>query len=432
MTHRDEPDQTDAPTGPTERPATGPTVRISGMSITDHVIAVPLDHGRPDGPTIEVFAREVAAPDGGDRPFLVFLQGGPGHEAPRPTGLPATPAWLARALRDYRVLMLDQRGTGRSTPYGAPGADPSADAERLTHFRADAIVQDAECLREHLGVRTWSILGQSFGGFCALHYLCVAPESLREAFITGGLPPVGRPTDEVYAATFARMRRLNERFDRRFPGDRDRLAALLRLADAGELRGPGGDPVTRAQVRSIGHPLGMDGGAEAVHYLLELDPPSPGFAHDLAAMAPFGARNPLYAVLHESSYADGGATRWSSERVRPDDFGGDSLLLTGEHLFRAHFEDAAELRPYLPVADILAEHPWPRLYDADVLRSVDVPCAAVIYADDPYLERTFSEETADLLPGMRRWLTDEHLHNGLRSAGAEVLDHLIGLARGSR
>jgi hypothetical protein len=184
-------------------------------------------------------------------------------------------------------------------------------------------------------------------------------------------------------------------------------------------------------MRTIGNQLGMDGGAEAVHYLLERDPRSPAFAHDFSAMVPFNGRNPLYAVIHESSYADGVVTGWSSERVQPDDFGGDSLLLTGEHLFPWHFEDCADLRPYREVASILADHPWPQLYDADVLSQVDVPCAAAIYADDPFVDRRFSEETADLLPGMRRWLTDEYLHNGLRSDGDRVLDRLIGLARGT-
>ena len=66
-----------------------------------------------------------------------------------------------------------------------------------------------------------------------------------------------------------------------------------------------------------------------------------------------------------------------------------------------------------------------------MLAQVDVPCAAAIYADDPFVDRTFSEQTADLLPGMRRWLTDEYLHNGLRSDGDRVLDRLIGLARGA-
>ncbi len=407
------------------------TYPIPGLVLTDHVLDLPLDHDRPEGETIEVFAREVARPDGRDRPFLVFLQGGPGSEAPRPTGLPGSPPWLERALRDYRVLMLDQRGTGRSTPYGAPGSDPAADAERLTHFRADAIVRDAECFREHLGVERWSVLGQSFGGFCSLTYLSAFPDSLREAYFTGGLPPVGRPVDDVYSTTFATMRMLNARYHRRFPMDADRLAQLLDRCDAGEVRRPDGELVTRRSLRTIGNQLGMDGGAEAIHYLLERDHRSPAFTHDFVAMTPFHARNPLYAVIHEASYADGTATRWSSERVQPDDFRGDSQLLTGEHLFPWHFEDSPELRPYREVASILAEHPWPGLYDEQVLTQVDVPCAAAIYADDPFVDRAFSEQTADLLPGMRRWLTDEHLHNGLRTSGAHVLDRLIGLARGT-
>lgn len=407
------------------------TSTVPGLVLTEHVLSLPLDHAHGDGPKIEVFAREVSAPDGRDRPFLLFLQGGPGHEAPRPVGRPASPAWLERALRDFRVLMLDQRGTGRSTPYALPGGDPEADAQRLTHFRADAIVGDAEAFRQHLGVDRWSVLGQSFGGFCALHYLTVAAGSLREVFFTGGLPPVGRPVDDVYAATFATMRQLNQRHHRRFPGDVARLDRVLELCDAGEVRSPAGEVLSRRLVRTIGIQLGMDGGAEALHYLLERDPLSPAFRHDLAGLLPFEGRNPLYAVLHESSYADGGPTRWSAQRVQPDDFGGDSRLLTGEHLCAWHFEDVSDLRPHAAVASILAEHDWPRLFDTEVLTSTDVPCAAAIYADDPFVDRELSEQTADLLPGMRRWLTDELLHNGLRSDGARVLDRLIGLARGN-
>ena len=65
-----------------------------------------------------------------------------------------------------------------------------------------------------------------------------------------------------------------------------------------------------------------------------------------------------------------------------------------------------------------------------MLASVDVPCAAAIYAHDAFVTRHFSEQTAALLPGMRPWLTDEYHHNGLRTGGARVLDRLIGLARG--
>src|ERR1700689_1062150 len=93
------------------------THELHGLVITDHEFSLPLDHATPAGEKIGVFAREVAASDGRDRPLLVFFQGGPGSEAPRPTTA-KTPGWLERALKDYRVLLLDQRGTGRSTPVG--------------------------------------------------------------------------------------------------------------------------------------------------------------------------------------------------------------------------------------------------------------------------------------------------------------------------
>ncbi|MGO1947548.1 MAG: aminopeptidase, partial [Brachybacterium alimentarium] len=60
---------------------TSSTWTLPGLHLTDLTLPVPLDHARPDSPTIELFARIVAEPDGQDRPFLVFLQGGPGSEA---------------------------------------------------------------------------------------------------------------------------------------------------------------------------------------------------------------------------------------------------------------------------------------------------------------------------------------------------------------
>jgi len=165
------------------------TFRTPGLVLTEHEFEVPLDHAQPHGERITVFAREVADPDGRDRPLLVFFQGGPGFEAPRPTRHPSGPGWLDRALEDFRVLMLDQRGTGRSTPLTIStlvGRSPQEQAEYVRHFRADSIVRDAEHIREALGVDRWSVLGQSFGGFCVTTYLSLAPDGLREAFITGG------------------------------------------------------------------------------------------------------------------------------------------------------------------------------------------------------------------------------------------------------
>src|SRR3954453_23730087 len=164
------------------------TYRVPGARFTEREHLVPLDHAAPDAETITVFTREVAPPDGGaEKPYLLFLQGGPGMEATRPTSPPT--GWMSRALRDYRVLLLDQRGTGRSTPLGSqiPGGTPEEQAEYLTHFRADSIVRDAELIRRELGVHRWAVLGQSFGGFSTMTYLSIAPEGLREAYTTGGL-----------------------------------------------------------------------------------------------------------------------------------------------------------------------------------------------------------------------------------------------------
>src|SRR3954447_22961201 len=154
---------------------------IPGLHVAEHELTVPLDHANPDGDTITVFAREVADPEGREKPFLLYLQGGPGHESPRPTGNPRGPGWLDTVLKHFRVLLLDQRGTGRSTP--VTGRES---AQYLTHFRADAIVRDAELLRRALGSEPWSVLGQSYGGLCIVSYLSLAPEGLKEALITGG------------------------------------------------------------------------------------------------------------------------------------------------------------------------------------------------------------------------------------------------------
>jgi pimeloyl-ACP methyl ester carboxylesterase len=391
---------------------------------------VPLDHADPDGERIAVFAREVADPDGRDRPFLVYLQGGPGFEAPRPTRHPSSPGWLDRALKDFRVLMLDQRGTGRSSPVGAlPGLGAREQAERLTHFRADAIVRDAEWIRRELDVDRWSVLGQSFGGLCVTSYLSLAPEGLREAFITGGLPVLGPRIDDVYRATYARVLERNRRYYERYPADRARVLALHERLATEEVRLPSGDRLTSRRVRQLGNLLGMSDGAEKLHYLLELPADSPAFLHDVEAALPF-ARDPIFAILHEACWADGGATRWSADRLLPSEYDDSPELFTGEHIYPWMFEDYGALAPLREAADLLAEHEWPRLYDPDRLRANDVPAAAVIYAEDMYLERAFSEETAAEIRGLQPWLTNEFEHNGVRVDGERVLGRLIDLARG--
>ena len=90
--------------------------RHAGTVLTDHLFAVPLDHERPDGEQIEVFAREVVAADKADaRPALAAVPAGRPRLRRAAAVGPGRPGWTARCS-EYRVLLLDQRGTGRSTP----------------------------------------------------------------------------------------------------------------------------------------------------------------------------------------------------------------------------------------------------------------------------------------------------------------------------
>ena len=406
----------------------GVTYRAPGVVLTEREHSVPLDHAAPDGQRITVFTREVADLDGQDRPYLVFFQGGPGFEATRPTA--PSSGWLKRAVADYRVLLLDQRGTGRSTPVGPdlPGTSPEEQAAYLTHFRADSIVRDAEWIRRELGVERWSILGQSFGGFTSMTYLSFAPESLREAFLTGGLSPIGRPADDIYGATYRRLPGANERYFARYPDDRARVATILRRLDDEEVRLPTGDRLTARRFRQLGLALGDSAGFEQLHHIVELPFASAAWLADVEAGVRFG-RNPIYATLHESSYADGVATRWSAARLLPDEIEAKGYL-TAEHVFPWMFEDYGGLRAHREVANLLAEHPWPRLYDADQLARNEVPVSATIYVDDLYVEHDFAVETAAAIRGLRPWITNEYLHNGLRADGERVLGRLIDLVRG--
>jgi len=404
------------------------TYRVPGAVLTEREHRVPLDHTRPDGPDITVFTREVAAPDGLDRPYLVFLQGGPGFEAARPTSPPT--GWMRRALAEYRILLLDQRGTGRSTPVGAviPGATPQDQAAYLAHFRADAIVRDCELVRTELGSGPWTVLGQSFGGFTSLTYLSMAPEGLTAALITGGLAPVGRPVDDIYGATWIRVLEANRRYFERYPHDRARVRDIERRLDAEDVRLPSGDRLSARRFRQMGMWLGDSAGFEFLHHVLELPFGSPAFLYDVEGAVRWG-RNPMYATLHESSYADGVPTRWSAHRLQPDEALATEVF-TAEQVFPWMWDEYGALRAHREVAQVLAEHPWPRLYDADRLRANEVPVAATIYVDDVYVERAFAGETAALVRGLRPWITNEYAHNGLRADGERVVGRLIDMVKG--
>ncbi|GGQ47992.1 alpha/beta fold hydrolase [Streptomyces althioticus] len=428
------------------------TYRQPGVVLTDRRFTVPLDHDNPSGETIELYAREVVARDKADRdlPWLLYLQGGPGFGANRFVG---KPAWLGRALDDYRVLLLDQRGTGASTPANRQTlplrGGPAEQADHLTHFRSDAIVRDCEAIRPQVtGGARWTVLGQSFGGFCTVAYLSLAPEGLDTALITGGLPSLDAHADDVYRAAYPRIERKVAAHYARYPQDVERARRIADHLLTHDVVLPNGYRFTVEAFQSLGLMLGGGDGSHRLHFLLEdafvPTPSGPAlsdaFQEEVQGLLSF-AGHPLYALIHEAIYAqDARPTAWSAERVRAEfpqfDAGkalaGDQpVLFTGETIHPWTFECDPALRPLRETAELLAARTdWTPLYDPARLAANEVPAAAAVYHDDMYVDTAHSLATARAVRGLRTWVTDEFEHDGVRAGGPRVLDRLLALARG--
>ncbi|MEU6098640.1 alpha/beta fold hydrolase [Streptomyces sp. NPDC047079] len=425
--------------------------RHPGVVLTDRRFIVPLDHDTPDGETIELYAREAVASDkaGADLPWLVYLQGGPGFGANRFIG---KQAWLGRALEEHRVLLLDQRGTGASTPANRQTlplrGGPREQADYLVRFRADSIVRDCEAIRPQLtGGAPWTVLGQSFGGFCAVHYLSTAPEGLRAALITGGLPSLDAHADDVYRAAYPRIERKVAAHYARYPQDVERARRIAEYLLQHEPVLNGGYRLTVEAFQSLGILLGGGEGSHRLHFLLEnafvrtaRGPAlSDAFQEEVQALLSY-AGHPLYALVHEAIYGqDDRPTAWSAERVRAQfpqfdaekALAGDGrVLFTGESVHPWMFETDPALRPLRETAHLLAERTdWTPLYDRARLAANEVPVAAAVYHDDMYVETAHALETARSIRGLRTWVTDEFEHDGVRAGGPRVLDRLLALSR---
>lgn len=420
---------------------------LPGLIVKNWRFQLPLDYTNPTK-TIEIFAREVIAADQAERdlPIMVYLQGGPGSGSPRPND---NSGWIKRILQEYRLLLLDQRGTGLSTPITAQTLrrfpSPQAQADYLKHFRADNIINDAEAIRQALiGEERWSIMGQSYGGFCVLRYLSDAPQSLNEALITGGIPSLSRPTEDVYRATYPRVAEKNRLYYQRYPQDEALVAEIVRYLLSHDVRLPSGGRLTAQRFQQLGLQFGMSDGFEAIHYLLEeafVEGASGreinwNFLFHLERLQNFDT-NPIFSVLHEAIYAQKQATRWAAERVldefpefEPNQAG--RVLFTGEMIYPWMFDEYTQLQPLKAAAELIANYEdWPPLYNLQQLAQNQVPVAAAVYYDDMYVHRQFSEETAAIVPNIKLWITNQYEHNGLRADGFTIVDRLLKMVCGS-
>ena len=379
-------------------------------------------------------------------------------------GVPAGRSWVRRAAADRAG---SAGWTGRCTttgcccstsagpagpprPTGArwPGlGSPRAQADYLALFRADAIVADAELVRQQVtGGRPWSVLGQSFGGFCTVTYLSHAPEGLSEAFITGGLPGLDATADDVYRRPTSWWRPRTPSTTRATRGDVERAKEIARSLAAGDVRLPGGAPLTVEAFQSLGRMLGASTGSHTLHYLLE-DPFAGRRAVRRLPVPGGGAPDVLGRArctrcCTRPATRSARATRWAAQRVRAEfpefdaaaALDGDApLLFTGEMIYPWMFENDPVLAPLAEAAEILARRdslaaPLRRGRGCGPARCRPPPPSTTTTCTCRASSRCGRHGA---IRGLRPWITNEYEHDGLRVSNGRVLDRLIAMVRGN-
>ncbi|KAL4895101.1 Alpha/Beta hydrolase protein [Aspergillus ambiguus] len=425
------------------------------LRVAELLFDVPLNYSKPNDGHLRLFARSVRRPappseptaEEKQLPWLVYLQGGPGFGC-RP---PQDNGWVGTALdKGYQVLFLDQRGTGLSSTITAGTlalqGNAVKQAEYLKQFRADNIVRDCEAVRRCLTTdypqekRKWSIIGQSFGGFCAVTYLSMFPEGLSEAFICGGLPPLVDGPDSVYERTYEKVEERNRAYYAKFPEDVERVKQIIQYLSANNVTIPSGS-LTPERFQQLGILFGMHGGLDIVHDIvlrahIDLDMFGALTHPTLTAIDSNGGldSNVIYAILHEAIYCQGQASNWSADRIRSAkqhfqiNVDLPQIWFTGEMIFKDMFDSYQELNQIKEAAEILAKTTdWPALYDEAQLAKNEVPVYAATYVEDMYVHFDHARNTAAKIKGIKQFITNVMYHNALRSKTDELMQQLFAL-----
>ena len=246
-----------SPEGPPARSLALAECRLPKLPVTARCgeLAVPENRARPDRRRIGIFVAVLPANTVAPRPDpLIILAGGPGQAASRL-------APLALRLNDVRrrrdIVLIDQRGTGRSSPLACAAFGPDDDLAAafdpdpvgkaqdclrelaatgvdLAQYTTEAWVADIDAVRAALGYPQVNLWGGSYGTRVALAYLRRHPARVRSMVLDGVAPPemaVPRDVwhsreqalDDVLAACAA-----NEACRRQHPDLRQKLDRLER------------------------------------------------------------------------------------------------------------------------------------------------------------------------------------------------------------
>lgn len=404
--------------------------------------------------------------------IISYIQGGPGF----PCEVPLANSGYTKVLLDkgFQVLYLDQRGTGLSTPLEVdtmnmlvPRTEGTSEKEHvekqlkfILNFRADSIVEDFEVVRRALlgENRKWSILGQSFGGFCCFTYLSKYSKSLKEVLITGGVPPVNLGPEDVYRATYERTRERNRHYYDKYPQDIHKVKTILKYLSDCEVELPNGGTLSVERFQLLGLIFGGNGGTDSLHqivlkfhYDLNLwGKPTYQILSGIQNILGFDT-NVLYALFQEAIYCDANnanvtISNWSADRLRhlPErknfvyaDIAGteEPVYFTGEMVFKSMFDDFAELRPFKDLAYALhANVSWSSLYDVEELKTITwdkVPVVAATYYYDQYVDFDTTMQVKKNVfnnnGNLKQYITSEFFHNGVRANPEKVLGSLFDL-----
>jgi len=187
-------------------------------------LEVPEDRSKPDGRTIRIFAAVLPANTVSpkDDP-LVILAGGPGQAA---STLAAFASRLVDVRRTRDIVLIDQRGTGRSSPLNCdafkPRDDDAFDIDPTPRARAcvaelkargidpaqyttSAWIADLDAMRTALGYERWNLWGGSYGSRVALEYVRTHPQRVRTMTLDGVAPPSLIITLDIWRTRAATM-----------------------------------------------------------------------------------------------------------------------------------------------------------------------------------------------------------------------------------
>jgi pimeloyl-ACP methyl ester carboxylesterase len=182
-------------------------------------LAVPLDRSGVTPGRVSLFVGRVRASRRPSRGAVFVLAGGPGQSASEAFGGDGL-GLLAPALRRRDLIVLDQRGTGRSGLLRCPALERSSlfDAglaaagcarrlgARRHHYTSRASVDDIEAVRRRLGIPRITLYGTSYGVRVALGYALTYPGNVERLVLDSVVEPGGQ--DPFYRPSLAAMPRV--------------------------------------------------------------------------------------------------------------------------------------------------------------------------------------------------------------------------------